>query len=104
MRLSCIPAHSVAQQAYKEIPMITLADGRTFPEDNGEVVSWSIALYLTAAEADAGYPKARAVIQALRSTRPAQLAQERAAFLKASFDRAFGHHATIVLQLIEQTA
>jgi len=53
--------------------LITLEDGRKFPQFEGKPLSWSIGLYHTIAEANIGYPKMRAVIRAMREYRPEQL-------------------------------
>ncbi len=77
-------------------------DGALFPVYNGELLSWSIGLYMTANEEKAGFPRAKRVIQAMRKYRPEQLERERVEMLKGSFDRMFGHNAKKVLRLIER--
>jgi hypothetical protein len=80
---------------------ITLEDGRVFPQYQGEALSWSIGLYHTFTEAQAGYPRMRAVIKAMIACRPEQIERERRELLKASFDRMFGHNAKKALAVIE---
>ena len=83
-------------------PLGKNADGRVFPEYGGELLSWSIGSYMTHSESQRGYPKARAVIQAMAQHRPDQLERERREMLKASMsDRMFGHNAKKELDLIE---
>ncbi len=80
----------------------TLADGRTFPAYGDETLSWSIGLYHTFAEEQAGFPRMRAVIRAMLAHRPEQVERERREMLKASFDRIFGHNARKCLNVIEE--
>lgn len=82
---------------------MTLDDGRVFPVYCGKALSWSIGLYMTPNEAVDGYPKAKAVIAAMRQDRPDLLASERRSLVKGSFDRMFGHNARICLKLIDST-
>ena len=84
--------------------LVTLADGRTFPTYEGETLSWSIGLYHTLNEERAGYPRMRAVIQAMRVHRPEALRRERYDMLKGSFDRIFGYNARKVLDVIDSEA
>ena len=74
-----------------------LDDGRVFPLCDGEVLSWSIGLYMTTAQMFEKYPKACAVIRAMKQHRPSDLARERRSMLKGSFDKIFGHNAKAVL-------
>ena len=83
--------------------LTTRPDGRIFPEYEGETLAWDINLYMTPKERRSGYPRARAVIEAMQAERPEQLERERREMLKASFDRMFGHNAKQVLDLIEET-
>lgn len=76
---------------------------RHFPTYNGETLSWDIDLYNSRAEEREGFPRARAVIAAMRQHRPEQLRAEHQAYLKASFDRMFGQNARKMLRLIEET-
>lgn len=78
--------------------IITLEDGRKFPEFEGEALAWSVGLYMTLAEEGAGYPRARAVLAELD---PERLETERREMVKASFCRIFGHNAKKRLRLIE---
>ena len=80
--------------------IVELQDGRIFPTFQGETLAWDIGLYTTLNEERAGYPRARAVIAAMRIYRPSQLEQERKKSLKASFDRVFGHNAAKLLVLL----
>ena len=77
-------------------------NGFEFPMLNGELLSWSINLYMTLAEEQKDYPRARTVIRAMQERRPAQLDRERYEMLKGSFDRMFGHNARKCLEVIEQ--
>lgn len=79
----------------------TMINGNPFPLYNDAPLSWSIGLYHTFAEEEAGFPKARTVIRAMRVRRPDQLEQERASYLRASFDRMFGHNAKRMLTIID---
>lgn len=79
-------------------------NGNPFPEYKGEALSWSIGLYHTHAEQEIGFPRAKAVIAAMREHRPEQLERERYEALRGSFNRIFGHSAKQLLDLIEQTA
>ena len=77
---------------------ITLEDGRTFPEYQGEALSWSLELYNTWNEEQADFPKARAVLAELSLDR---LTAAYSSYLRDSFDRIFGHNAKKILNLIE---
>jgi hypothetical protein len=81
--------------------MVTLEDGRVFPQYDGKPLSWSIGLYFTYADESEGYPRMRTVIRALIVHRPEQVERERREMLKASFDRMFGHQAKKCLAIIE---
>ena len=52
-------------------------------------------------ERQAGNPRAKAVIAAMREHRPAELEKERCGLQRASFDRMFGRNAARLLALIE---
>jgi len=83
-------------------PTTTLEDGRVFPvSPEGEVLSWDIGLYATQAEAQLGYPKARAAIAAMQAERPEQLVRERASLTRATSNRMHGHNARALLKLID---
>lgn len=82
--------------------LVTLPDGRTFPQQAGKALSWSIGLHFTTADQQAGYPKTRAVIRAFAEHRTEDLRREKRELLKASFDRMFGHNARKLLALIEE--
>ena len=73
----------------------------TYPEYNGEKLSWSLGLYFTHAEEEAGFPRMRAVIRAMLHERPVQLERERQDALIASSNRMFGHNAAKQLRVIE---
>jgi hypothetical protein len=81
--------------------MITLDDGRVFPSFDGKPLSWDIGSVCTQKDESEGFPRTRAVIQAMREYRPEQLERERRLYLKHSFDRIFGHNARKLLALIE---
>lgn len=81
---------------------IKLDDGRVFPVYDGEALSWSTGLYHTIAEAREGYPRMRAVIRAMKTERPEQLAKERAELVKGCSDRSFGHTSKIALALLDR--
>lgn len=83
--------------------LITLDDGRVFPEYDGKPLAWDVGAYFTASEQNAGYPRMRAVILAMQAHRPEQLERERRDMLKGSFDRLFGHNARRCLAVIEDT-
>ena len=76
-------------------------DGREFPILDGELLSWSIGVYMTLEQQRLGYPKARAVVRAMIDHRPEQLRSERYEMLKGSFDRVFGHNAGACLEVID---
>lgn len=77
--------------------MITnLPDGRVFPVYEGQPLSWSIGLYMTANEQHVGYPKATAVVNAMRVHRPDQLARERRDCVRASFGMFRGNAANLL--------
>ena len=80
--------------------LITI-NGNPFPSYQGEALSWSIGLYDTINEANAGYPRMRVVINAMREHRPEQLETERKELVKASFDRMFGCAAKRQLSIME---
>ena len=82
--------------------LITLKDGRKFPQYNGETLSWSIGLYHTLTDQREGFPRMRTVIRAMREHRPEELKRERYEMLKASFGNMFGHNAKIALTVIDQ--
>ena len=75
-------------------------NGFLFPSFDGQPLSLSIGLYMTANEAGKGYPKAKIVVRAMRDHRPGELESERQAMVKASFD-IFGNNAKAELNLIE---
>lgn len=81
---------------------ITLADGRVFPQYEGESLSWSIGSYQTLNEERQGFPRMRAVIRAMMAHRPAQLETERREYLRASFGSMFGHNALQALRVIDE--
>lgn len=81
--------------------MITLDDGRVFPSFDGKPLSWEIGAACTPRDENEGFPRTRAVIQAMREFRPEQLERERRSYLKHSFDPMFGHNARKLLALIE---
>jgi len=81
---------------------ITLDDGRVFPCYDGQPLSWDIGVYFIPSEAPI-YPKARAVIVAMKEQRPAQLARERRELRQGSFDRTFGKNAAQLLKFIDNT-
>lgn len=78
-------------------------DGLRFPVYNGELLSWSIGLYNTWNDQNAGYPRTKAVIRAMREYRPEQLERERRELVRGSFDRVFGRSAKRLLDVIEST-
>jgi hypothetical protein len=80
--------------------MITI-NNNSFPEHNGEALCWSIGAYDTINEQNAGYPKMRAVIAAMRDHRPELLQKERRLLVRASFDRMFGRVAAKQLRIID---
>ncbi len=82
--------------------LIKLPDGREFPSYNGEALSWNIDGAATHADELAGYPKTRAVIQAMRESRPDELVQKHAELVKGSFDRTFGGNAKKLLKVVEE--
>lgn len=82
--------------------MITVSNN-LFPSLPGEALSWSIGLYMTDAEKAINYPRARAVVRAMRIHRPAQLERERREMVRASFNAMFGHNAAECLRVIEDT-
>jgi hypothetical protein len=82
--------------------LVQLADGRVFPQFNGETLSWSIGLYHTLAEEKQNYPRARAVIRAMCEHRPMDLERERRELVKVSFDRMFGHNARKLLAVVNE--
>ncbi len=85
-------------------PTIIMYYGNPFPVLNGEVLCWNIGAYDTLVEREAGNPRAKAVIAAMREHRPAELEKERRDLQRASFDRMFGRNAERLLALIESTA
>lgn len=82
--------------------LVTLDDGRQFPQYNGEALTWDPGCYHTIAEEQAGFPRMRAVIQAMRVHRPEQLEHQRMEMLKGSFNKMFGHNARKALAIIEE--
>lgn len=83
--------------------LTTLADGRHFPSYQGEPLSWSIGFYHTGTEQQLGFPRMRAVIQAmLEHGRGAQVEAERREMVRASFNCMFGHNAKVALKVIEE--
>jgi len=78
----------------------TSAHGFEFPMHEGRLLSWDIGSYMNPEEERLGHPRARMVIQAFMERRPEQLEREKRHFLKASFDRMFGHNAQKILNLI----
>lgn len=82
--------------------VIQLPDGRIFPVYKGEALSWDPDGYNTKNEEDEGYPRARAVLEAIRNWRPGYYARLRSDFLKSSSDRMFGHNAKPMLRLVEE--
>ena len=84
-------------------PTIIMYHGNPFPVLNGEVLCWNIGAYDTLVEREAGNPRAKAVIAAMREHRPAELEKERRDLQRASFDRMFGRNAARLLALIDGT-
>lgn len=80
---------------------ITLEDGRTFPQYNGETLCWSTGLYHTAIEAKQDFPRMRAVLRAMIQDRPAQVIAERRELVRDSFNAMFGHNAKAALAVVE---
>lgn len=74
--------------------------GHDFPIYQGKLLSWTLELTLD--DEQAGFPKLRFMVNAMRQYRPEQLKRERIEMLKRSFDRVFGHNARKVLSIIEQ--
>jgi hypothetical protein len=81
--------------------MITLPDGRVFPEYNGEVLSWDINSSNHSLDQGEGYPRTKAIIRAFRDHRPDQLRQERYGLWRACSDRMFGHNAKRLLAIVD---
>jgi hypothetical protein len=81
---------------------LTTINGHPFPIYEGEVLSWSIGLYHTQSEQEAGFPRARVIIEAMRQYRPKQLTSEHRHYLRSSFDKMFGHNARVMLAIIEE--
>jgi hypothetical protein len=81
----------------------TLPDGRVFPVYEGQPLSWSIGLYMTPNEQHLGYPRSKAVVNAMRVHRPDQLERERRDSVRASFGMFRGNAATL-LRLIDTVA
>lgn len=74
-----------------------------FPQHNGEALPWSLGAVFTYQDELDGYPRCRAVIDALQEHRPDQLEQERRELIKSSLcDRLFGGNAKRLLKLIEE--
>lgn len=88
----------LAREGGQKNPKITLPDGRIFPAYEGKPLSWDPGLYFTSDEGKLGYPKARAVLAEMDNS---SLDRMRREYVKASFDRMFGHHAKKFLALIE---
>jgi hypothetical protein len=82
------------------LPKIVYVNGNPFPAYNGEALSWSIGLYNTSEEEQAGFPRVRAVVAAMRMYRPEQLHKERRDLLLSTCDRMFGHNAKRLLAVI----
>lgn len=81
---------------------MTTVNGNPFPSYEGQALSWSIGLYHTHDEQMAGFPRARAVIRAMREHRMEQLQKERCVYLTSSFDKMFGMNAKRMFDLIEE--
>lgn len=64
---------------------IKLPDGRVFPEYNGEALAWDYGLYMTTNEEQAGYPRARVVINELITEDPNRFCREVREMQKAQF-------------------
>lgn len=86
------------------VPLKTLQDGREFPTWNGKTLAWDFGLYMTTNEGKQGYPRAFAVLLALKHHRPDQFKNERRSLLRASFDRIFGRNAQEALALLDKVA
>ena len=80
--------------------IITLDDGRTFPSLDGTPLPW--VLQNTWEDQEAGFPKLRAVIRAMRDHRPNELLRERERLAKDSFNKLFGHNAETVLRVVNE--
>lgn len=78
----------------------TLPDGRVFPVYNDEVLSWDPTGYNTTNEQKQGFPRARAVIAAMRETRPEELEKLYRQLTRDSFDRMFGHNAATMQKIV----
>ena len=82
--------------------LITLEDGRIFPEYQGKPLSWDMGSEFSLSDEQAGYPKTRAIIRAFRDHRPEQFRKEKYLELRATFDRVFGGNAKRLLAIMEQ--
>lgn len=75
--------------------------GLEFPLYQGELLSWSIGLYHTHTEEQAGFPRMGTVIRAMMERRPEQLQHERQELVRDSFNPIFGHNARKQLEIVE---
>jgi hypothetical protein len=83
--------------------LVELQDGRVFPTYGEETLAWNIGLYMTLTEERLGFPRAKAVITAMRVYRPDQLSRERSSALRGSFDKIFGRASAQLLKLIDES-
>lgn len=73
----------------------------SFPQHNGESLSWDAGMYMTSAQASEGYPKAKAVLAAMKEQRPEQFVKEHNQAIRDSMGGIYAHNAKAYLNLIE---
>lgn len=81
--------------------MVTLEDGRTFPNYGAEVLSWNIGSSFTRQDEAEGNPRTLAVLRAMRDHRPEQFAREHPQLVRDTFNLLFGQVAKRLLRLYE---
>lgn len=80
--------------------LLTLPDGREFPQLNGEPLSWPLG-NMTLNEEKLGYPRLRRQILAMLIWRPDQLENEKRDCLAGAYGGCFSHNARKLLKIIE---
>ncbi len=81
--------------------VIELEDGRIFPCYNGEALAWSVELYNTPSESAIGYPRLKAVVDAMQEHRPLQLDIFRRELSFDCFGKMFGRNAKRLQDVID---
>ena len=92
---------SIGISETSQVPRMITVGPNPFPEHQGEALSWSVGLYMTAHESRDDYPRARTVAKALKVFRPATFEREKLEALKSTFG-IFPTNAKAILRIYEE--